>query len=95
MVITRMSGDDARSFNGYSVANAITVKQALAERGCACEPYCCGHINTRRTTKRALREECPNPATCWIWDYTCWATRIRARDQKIAAGSYAPAEVSS
>src|SRR5438034_428572 len=34
-----LTPEDARSFDGYSVANAIAVKTALAERGCACEPY--------------------------------------------------------
>jgi len=34
-----LTPDDARSFDGYSVANAIAVRQALSERGCSCEPY--------------------------------------------------------
>ncbi|HEV8670989.1 MAG TPA: ArdC family protein [Candidatus Limnocylindria bacterium] len=34
-----LTPEDARSFDGYSIANAIAVKTALAERGCACEPY--------------------------------------------------------
>lgn len=31
--------DDARHFDGYSVANAALVLGALTERGCSCEPY--------------------------------------------------------
>lgn len=34
-----MTPDEARSFEGYSVANAIAVKTALSDRGCSCEPY--------------------------------------------------------
>jgi len=34
-----LTPDDARSFDGYSVANAVAVRQALGERGCSCEPY--------------------------------------------------------
>ena len=30
---------DARTFDTFSVANAVAVKTALAERGCPCEPY--------------------------------------------------------
>jgi len=34
-----MTADDARTFDGYSVANAIAVKAALSDRACTCEPY--------------------------------------------------------
>lgn len=39
MTVARMTPEQARTFEGYSVANAVAVKTALAERGCACEPY--------------------------------------------------------
>lgn len=34
-----MTAETARTFNGYSVANAVTVTAALRDRGCSCEPY--------------------------------------------------------
>lgn len=34
-----MTAESAVQFQGYSVGNALTVKVALEERGCSCEPY--------------------------------------------------------
>jgi len=34
-----MTAEEAQKFEKYSVGNAVTLAEAAAERGCACEPY--------------------------------------------------------
>ena len=34
-----MNAQDAKSFTGYSMANALIVAAAAAKRGCQCQPY--------------------------------------------------------
>lgn len=34
-----LTADEARTFNGYSLANASLVLAAIEQRGCTCQPY--------------------------------------------------------